>query len=219
MMTTTRAIRGEVQTLLDYLIQAEIALYANPLAEYSGTLTWPLDEVGEFLPNRGSPASTDYRHWLASNQYSAVLSDGALLQLSYGVEGRELTSHRLAYVPSPFEFDPMLLATEPLVDLFDAHADGHTSTVVMKTTVRFDFDRSAAREGHPASHLTINVPSCRVACAAPLRVGQFVSFIFRHFYPELWHAHPFFDGLPKAGWGDKTVTDSEMRGVHLMWPT
>ena len=167
-MTTARAVQTDVQNLLDYLLESEGALYTNPVVNQLGRVSWRPGKTGlEFLPSRTLPTASDYRHWLEAGSYSAVLSDGALLQITYEFEGHQLVAHRLAYVPCPFEVEPDLLASEPLLEVYDLHAGGHVHSVVLGTVIRFDFDRRSARRGHSASHLTINGPSCRIPCAAP----------------------------------------------------
>lgn len=218
-MTTARTVETDVRNFLDYLLDSEVALYTNPVVNQRGRVSWRLGNQGaEFLPNRRLPAASDYRHWLEAGAYSAVLSDGALLQMTYEFEGHQLVAHRLAYVPCPFDVEPDLLASEPLVEVYDLHAEGHAHSVVLGTVVRFDFDRSSARRGHSASHLTINGPTCRIPCAAPVRVGQFSDFVFRHFYPSVAAAHPYLLSAA-ATWGERTVTDEESGRLHMSWRT
>jgi hypothetical protein len=106
---------------------------------------------------------------------------------------------------------------DPLLDVFDLYADSHTRDVVLDTVVRFDYDPDNAAPGHPAVHMTINATHCRIACAAPMRVGQFADFIFRHFYPEIWELHPYFSRLPRSDFGERTVTQEEAERVHVAW--
>ena len=218
-MVTSRVIKAEVEGVLDYLVESEIALHVNTVSNELGSVSWRrFGSAERFLPNRGRPSTSDYRGWLVAGDYSAVLYDGALIQLTYQVDGAMLTTHRLAYVPPPFHMDVDMLQSFPLVDVFDLYAQGSTTDVVLSTVLRFDFDSAAAREGHPASHLTLNHPDCRIACIAPVRVGLFFEFVFRHFYYSLWRAHPFFGGLPKSGWGRVSATEGERQGIHMSWP-
>ena len=179
-MVTPRAIRTEIENALAYLIGAEIALYTNPVIDEHGRVTWrSARPVGKFMRGRALPTALDYRHWIDVGAYSALLMDGSLLQLSYDFAGNDLVGHRLAYVPCPFNVDRDLLELEPPVDVFDLYAGGHTSEVILRTVIRFDFDLESTRPEHPATHLTINSPDCRIGCVAPLGVGRFIDFIFR----------------------------------------
>lgn len=220
-MTTTvltgRVIRSEIENVLAYLLDVGIAVYTNTVREENGVVTWHRTVCAPFLVQRQRPTSLDYRNWLWCSDYSAILFDGSLIQISYEVVAGSLAAHRLAYIPCPFEFDRRLLREEPLLDVFDLYAAGSTSDVVLRSLVRFDFDPVNATPGHPASHLSINATECRIACVAPLRLGQFLDFILRHFYPTLWGLHPYFEKLPTRGWGGMTVTPVERQRPHLMW--
>jgi hypothetical protein len=218
MTLTARKVLTELQNLLDYAITNEIAIFANPIRFSGSTVAWhPYNPSERFLLKRDASDTLEYRHWIETGEFTAMLFDGALLQISYDVAGGNLVGHRLAYVPAPFAWDQELLVTEPFVEVFDMYAAGHTSTVILNTQVRFDFDPGSAGESHPSVHLTINGADCRIACTAPVRIGQFTSFIFRNFYPTIWRSHPYFRRLPTTGWGLKTISDDEELVPHLSW--
>jgi len=187
---TISALTFELQALLDYLNETGLALYVNSILYSAERVTWAPWQpgVGLIANQRQHPRISDYRGWIEAGMYSAMLSDGALLQVTYEFDDGEVSKHRLAFVPSPFAMDPELLKIEAAVDVLDVYLAGDTSEVSMVSTVRFDFDQAAATEEHPHSHLTFNSTSCRIPCAAPLRLGHFVEFVYRNFYPEAWGA-------------------------------
>src|SRR5947209_6508147 len=122
MTLTRRATRDELDNFLSYLIDSEIALHANPVAIFGGRVTWAgLARRREFLPVRNESLGT-YRAWLESGAYSALLFDGALLQLSYDFAGNQLIGHRLAWIPCPLGLDQDLLQSEPALEVFDLYA-------------------------------------------------------------------------------------------------
>ena len=217
-MKTSRAIRTEVAGFLGYLIENDVALYANPVVDDGGRIGWPRrTDAPRFLDKREAPTISDYRWWLSNEAYSAVLHDGALVQITYEFDGRALVRHRLAYVPCPFKMRDEDLRSEPLVDLFDLYAEGTTSSVLLGAPVRFDYDAARTAPQHPATHLTVNSVHCRVPCTAPMRLGVFVDFVFRHFYPEIWAQHAHLQTLSKDGFGAVTITEEEGTRVHIMW--
>ena len=57
----------------------------------------------------------------------AILFDGSLIQISYDFDYSELVGHRLLYFPCPFDLDPELLQTLPLVDVIDFYRDGEAA--------------------------------------------------------------------------------------------
>lgn len=217
MTQTSRAVRDELDSLLLYLLDAEIALYVNPVVQEEGRVTWRgLGAGGEFLPIRESESIAAYRAWIEMGAYSALLSDGALLQMTYEFSGHDLVGHRLAWVPCPFNVDRDLLQTAPPVDVFDLYA-GESKNVFLRSAVRFDFDVGRAAPDHPAVHLSLNASHCRIACAAPLRVGHFVEFVFRNFYPATWRAHPYLGRMSKRRWCPHLITEDQVERLHVSW--
>jgi hypothetical protein len=217
MAASSRLVRSEVDALMSYLIETEIALHANPVSNRSGRISWYPFATGEFLEQRDDTSLLQYRAWLENGTYSAVLFDGALLQITYDFAASDLVAHRLVYVPCPFDLDTDLLQREPHVDVFDLYAAGPAHDVQLRGTIRFDFDAERAGDDHPAAHLTFNSPGCRIACAAPLRLGHFIEFVFRNFYPDLWLEHAYLGTFSRVPWGPATVTDAEARGLHMAW--
>jgi hypothetical protein len=213
---TSRAAATELRNTLDYLLNESIAIFVNPIIQSPGWVSWPEKTNEPFLLDRSVPSCRDYRNWIRNGMYSAILFDGSLLQCSYRYGGPILVGHRLSWVPAPFTFDAEDLLTESIVDLLDLHLDGRPNDVVLRTPVRFDFDSEAAKPGHPASHLTLNFATCRIACRAPVRLGRFLEFVFGHFYPDIWAGHPYLQSLPRDG-DQATLSDDERAGVHLAW--
>ena len=145
-------------------------------------------------PNRVS----SYIRQVKERQYTCVLSDGSLLQLTYEFTWNSLTRHRLCYFPCPVVIlegelqpaDDLIEIVELLLeDGLPKQGNGNNEDeerLALRTPVRFDFDSVAARAGHPSSHCTLNGSGCRIPVFGPLSIGDFVSFVFKHFYPELW---------------------------------
>jgi hypothetical protein len=218
MKPTSRAVRDELDNFLTYLLRSEIALFINTVAVDGSRVSWhSFHKEANFLAHRGHPSIADYRRWIENGAYSAVLFDGSLLQITFDVDGQGITGHRLAYVPAPFAMDLELLQAEPLAEVIDMYAAGPTSDVILHAALRFDYDPNAAAPGHPAAHFTVNSTECRIACAAPLRLGHFANFVFRNFYPALWTANPYLHGLSRKDWGQRTVTNEETNHIHLHW--
>ncbi|MFE7706442.1 DUF2290 domain-containing protein [Streptomyces sp. NPDC057486] len=101
-MTTTRTVSEEVRNLLDYLLNAEIAAYTNTVCVSGTRVSWHATDPGiPFLVSRGDPTLQDYQRWAQAGAYSALLLDGALLQITYDIEAGEIAGHRLACIPLP----------------------------------------------------------------------------------------------------------------------
>lgn len=227
-MTTSRDLQASIQNLLDYLANAEIALVTSVTTDtphkfahrtnVGRRVTWASSHGSEGeLFRQVEPTVGEYLDWVEHAAYSAMLFDGSLLQLTFDVEGGELVGHRLAYVPCPFNLDPTLLLTEPMVDLLRLYAGQTTTEVRIRTTVRFDFDPANQALGHPASHVSFNFSHCRIACATALSLGHFIAFIFYNFYPELWLGHKYLRELPRARLAVRTISTAEELAPHVTW--
>ena len=216
-MTTVRAIRDQIRNALDYLRDAELALFTTEVSVGPTLVSWhPLHRDGALIESFEHPTIDQYVTWLASGDYSALLYDGSLIQLSYEVEDGEVSRHRLAYFPCPYDLDRALLKEGlPAADIVEFYRD---SDAALRSPIRFDFDRRAAVHGHPASHFTINGIDCRIACAAPLHVMRFLDFIFRHFHVQLHAVHrPFFATAHALHIGPASLEDDDRRQVHFAW--
>jgi hypothetical protein len=217
-VTTTRSVRDEVKNVLDYLVDAELVLYANEVSMQNVRVSWHAhNPAAEFMTTRQHATLEQYLQWVLDGSYSAILLDASLLQITYDIADGEIIGHRLAYVPCPFIVDQTLLEEgNPIADivsLYDNLAD-----VALRSPVRFDYDPLAATSSHPAAHLTINSTDCRIACVAPMHVHRFVDFIYRHFYPRLWNAHRRF--FAEAAWrhlGDRVLDDEDRTSPHVTW--
>jgi hypothetical protein len=218
MKASTNSIKIELDGLLDYLLASAIAIYTQPVITSGVYVSWPAGGHSEpFLIRRGIPSTRDYKHWVENSYYNAILFDGSLLQVTYKVEDGSIVMHRLCYVPFPFDADRELLKTEPILDVLDLYCESSMQDAALRTSVRFDFDLSAARDDHPAAHLTINTPVCRVGCVGPVCLRHFVDFVFRNFYPELWVVHPFLANLPRRALGEPTLTTDQASRIHVFW--
>lgn len=124
-----------------------------------------------------------YRQLDESKAFNFRMLDGALVQLLYDFDEASLSSHRLAYFPSPslepFQNDP------ELYELDEVYADIIKKNVV-PFPIRFDYSSDAGKHidvHHPKSHLTLGqYQNCRMPVCSPLSPVTFIKFILRNFY-------------------------------------
>src|SRR5438477_9395686 len=205
-----RALHDDIQNALDFLLEAELALYTNAVSVTPTRLSWhDFGSLDRFLIGRSYTTVEQYLAWVRAGAYSALLRDGSLLQLTYDVKDGVIAGHRLAYVPCPVVVDQELLREgEPLADVVPLYLDAGAPGLTMRSPVRFDFDPAVARPGHPAAHFSINSADCRVACVAPVHPYRFIDFIFRHFYPAFRRVHEsWFEPAARRHLGSRVITD------------
>lgn len=138
-----------------------------------------------------------YTDFVRNRVFSVKLLDGALVQMTYAFDGRNLTKHRLAFLASPHltRFDE-----DPVRYLDDERYAHILSRDVDPICIRFDYDHSDNRHKevlHPKSHLTIGgYEHCRVPVSSPLTPLGFVRFVLRSFYSTT--EDDFAAGLPSS---------------------
>jgi hypothetical protein len=147
--------------------------------------------------------------------YSAVLFDGAILQISYDFERHGVVGHRLCYYPCPFDIDEDLLREEPLVDVIDLHRNSLQSQTHLRSPCRFDYDENNLSATHPTVHLHIIRAHCRWPVTHPINLGEFINFVFRHFYPQIWAVHSFLRNWPSERVGRRTIGPAEEIEMHV----
>ena len=221
-MATPAKIRGEVDSLLRLLIDNNIALYISRVVmrkqeTSSIRVTWPSRSQNWRL-GFGKPFGSidEYFAWLENGEYSAILFDGSMLQISFDFRWGDLIAHRLVYYPCPIELsneEQMLLRELPVVEVIDAYA-GALDRFRTKSPIRFDFDAEAGTSAHPASHMTMLTNDCRLPVYGPLSLGHFVTFVFRNFYPRLCERHKFVREWP-ARVERQTIEPSDQHHLHI----
>jgi hypothetical protein len=218
-MTTPKAIATQLRNLMNLLLNSEIALAINPIVEYGSLrkrVTWhaPLSLAGTMSSSTFATID-EYRNFLSDQMYSAVLLDGALIQMSYDFEGVEVVGHRLCYYPCPFDVDSDLLRTDPFADVIDIYQSSTAARINLRSPCRFDYDEANSGPNHPAVHMHIIAPNCRWAVSRPLSPGDFIRFVFRHFYPKIWAVQPFLQQWPRWRVGRTTLAGVDEAELHV----
>jgi len=216
-MTRREFIRN-IQNLCDALLQADIAVITNPVIENHRPdrvrVTWKPTTVGVPFAKADFASLAEYRSVVARSDFSVVLFDASAIQMSYDFDGDEVIGHRLSFYPCPVDVDQVLVRTEPVVDVVDLFLDDWQNSIRFRSPIRFDYDPDNARDGHPSSHAHFNWNHVRCPLVAPLYPSQFLRFIFRQSYPDVWAQHEWLRDLPKAI-GVRTILNDEEDDLHL----
>ena len=178
------------------LLEAEFALDAkshkiNNLSKTEKSLMWVREDDSSLMIDNPSRIS-DYLSILQRQDYSYLMNDGGVIQIAFVYDSNCISQHRLLYHPCPFPIDlhetyqtgdgPL-----PLVDFItERFLDEPDKNLLLRSPIRFDYAPTMAADFHPASHLTINDPSCHIPVRSPLGFDTFIKFIFENFYIEIW---------------------------------
>ncbi len=218
---TPNRIPNDIRNVLEWLIEKALAQFIQPYREFhsndgrlrvcaEGTIA-----VQAALKAHPFGSIAEYRGFVESEAYSAILRDGSLLHLSYDFRDSKVIGHRLLYYPCPFVIDPEF-SDEPILDVLE-YCCNDLDVFRLRSPVRFDFDQLRAEPGHPASHVHFQHEECRMPVIAPLSVGRFVEFVFRNFYPHWWAEHEFLRDFRKPPVISSLNAD-ERRHFHLACP-
>lgn len=144
-------------------------------------VTWGND--GYILKDNNFASLAEYISLVENRQYSALLSGGDLLQISFTTNRDSVVKHRLCWYPCPVNISRDAIENSSVVDailevMSNADLDGFHS----KSPIRFDFDPNGATEEHPEVHLHMISEDCRIAVKGPLCLKRFTDFVIKHFY-------------------------------------
>ncbi len=190
----------------------------RPLGEARVALTWSTepDDVG-LRAGRILGTLDEYRQLVKRRQFVALLFDASLLQFKCVYRRSELIYHRFCYYPCPITVDRELLQDMPILDVWEGLLPSDfLEQVRLLAPIRFDFDVDAANDVHPASHMTVINPDCRIPVVSPLGWKQFLRFVFSSFYPDTWRDQDWLRELSSEGLAG-TITDEEALDLHLSY--
>lgn len=217
---TSKQIATQIRNLLRSLVDAEIAVVIQPVAEEKvmgrTRVTWsPPAFLKRALVTSKFATVEEYSSFIEDALYSAILYDGSLLQISYDFVGPDLVGHRLCYYPCPFDIDQELIQSEPIGDVIEYYRASKDVVVNLRSPCRFDYDLANVAVGHAAVHLHVISPNCRWPVTHPITVGDFVRFVFRRFYPNMWAVHEFLREFPLGEPRKRTIAVEEESDLHV----
>ncbi len=216
-MTNYRDIHRQINTITQKLISVGLSVKQKPplcnsIGRNSYEISYPgMQDLSIVLKN--VEYSEMYRELDKHGNYNIKMIDGALLQLLYTYNKSELSSHRLAFFPSPFLYD---FQNEPeLYETDEIYADIIAKNI-LPVPIRFDYDPGNFQElDHPRCHLTLGqFKNCRIPVCSPITPSAFISFILRSFYNTA--SKKFTDELNfSSNLFDESITLAEKKLLHL----
>jgi hypothetical protein len=187
-----------ITTFFTKLLEDGHALTANvhrvvPMGNHENLIAWSTLASTAWRPMKSAQGTyEEYAFILRSQQFSAVLNDGGILQVSFLYRREKIAGHRLCYYPCPILFRREELEGLQIEDFLEMlGANDVLARVRTRPALRFEYDPERSSVNHPASHLHMAFPQCRIPVSAPISFGQFTGFILRNFYPEVWGSAEF----------------------------
>jgi hypothetical protein len=167
----------------------------------------------------GNPARVqDYVNLVTSREYSYLMHDGGVIQVAYTFDRDRIERHRLVYYPCPFQITRRDTSFDGgLLDLIsEQFLPSIEENLLLRSPIRFDYAPEAAADYHPASHLTVNDPSCRIPARAPLHFDTFIRFILENFYFDALQEEAIARELTFKN-EDECLSQHDRRRVYLQW--
>lgn len=216
-MTNYRSIHSQIHTITQKLIVVGLSARqkfpsCNCIGRDSYEIAYPgMRDLSVVLKN--IEYAEVYQELDNSENYNIKMIDGALIQLLYTYKGSILSSHRLAFFPSPllhnFENEPELYEEDEI------YADIIAKNI-LPVPVRFDYDPENYQElDHPKCHLTLGqFKNCRIPVCSPITPSVFIAFILRSFYNTAFRKFTNELNLASSLF-DETISPIEKKIMHL----
>jgi len=216
-MTDYRSIHSQINTITQRLISVGLSVRqkfpsCSSIGRDSYEIAYPgMRDLSVVL--RNVEYTEVYQELDNSENYNVKMIDGALLQLLYTYKNSNLSSHRLAFFPSPFLHD---FQNEPEIYEEDEIYADIIAKNILPVPVRFDYDPDNYEElDHPKCHLTLGqFKNCRIPVCSPITPSVFIAFILRSFYNTAFKK--FTDDLNfSSNLFDETIAPTEKKIIHL----
>jgi hypothetical protein len=175
-------------------------------------VTWGND--GYVLKDNSFASLDEYCSLIESRQYSMLLSDGSMLQISYKLDRQDIVGHRLCWYPSPIDLDEEAYSYRIIDNILDRMASGDTSSFRARGPLRFDFAPEQAHEEHPETHLHLGHEECRIPVKSSLSIKSFMTFIVENFYPDVLANNSLHSNCADWFTGD-SLTEKQRFKHHL----
>lgn len=210
-------VRKEHFNVLHALFSEGFAVEINqPIIQRSGDsifVTWSTSSTGQ-NPLYTEATLNEYERLVRERQYSALLFDNSIIQMSVEFQERQLKKVRLVYFPCPIESFHIDMSELSILDYLEmTNEKDFRKDITLNGPLRFDYDETAKSDNHPAAHFTIIRNTCRIPTYAPISCGHFLHFIIEQFYPN-WQHRTAISAIPCTH-NDRVIKDIHLRKMHF----
>ena len=218
-MKVNKYITKQIKNITTSLIGTSFLIEHNHVSDKNGVITWEgFRDISFSLKN----VSYDeiYFESLKERAFNFKLIDGALIQLMYECDDKEIIKHRLTFYPKPnierFQdnpqgFEETHFGNKLFSDIYNRK--------VIAFPIRFDFDLDESKyveHDHSFSHLTLgNYKNCRIPVSKPVTPCKFILFILRSFYFDRFKVFYTNDSFKCDLSMDSLLTKDETEHLHL----
>jgi hypothetical protein len=156
-----------------------------------------------------------YLETIRQDRLSWLLFDASIIQIWYRRRGDRVAAHRYCYIPAPFDLDLRREASDfQVTELIEGSSVNDPFNQTRRTVLRFEYEPEAQASNHPAAHLHLNTPGCRIPMRSAISIREFIHFLLRFLYSETFDAREL---ARLAFSGASTLSVEEERGFHINW--
>ncbi|MCA1867620.1 DUF2290 domain-containing protein [Agrobacterium genomosp. 3] len=161
----------------------------------------------------------EYLRCLREGDYSLLLNDGGLLQVSLDFRSDTVIASRFCYIPCSIKFDLDELRMDeelyPIEDfILELPGEELLSRLCIRPPFRFEHDPVNASEKHALNHVHIGKTATRIPVSAAMCWDHFARFVFSNFYSETFpHISPLLR-FP-VPYREKTISEPHGQEVHF----
>ena len=204
-MNKELAIKNNITNTLKLLKEKGLLITYNNVVSnnnVNGTLlTWPNHKSNRLNCGKKFLSLEQYFYFLENRAYTCLLKDYSIIRACYTIKKGKVLESNLLWWPSPIPNIEKILITDDNIcnyrDLVNQQlSDIGNLPIVMRTPIRFDYDSKVSNENHPYSHVHFNNSECRLCVNKIIDFNEFISFIYKNFYPEIYSEYKFWNKLP-----------------------
>lgn len=225
---TAPAVRQQLSDFCELLLEKDVALQiqAHKVENLSGQISrvcWVSNNSDHAWMRSEDIEFAEYIAILRAGDFSVLLMDGGIIQISVHFKGKNVIRHRLVYIPCPVQFsreelvdfDEGIIPLDDFIDNLDELELRERLRV--RSPLRFEYDPDQQAPLHPSSHLHLGKSACRIPVSGPVSIWHFMRFVFFNFYrQDLESLSLLTAARPKSL--PRTISPDELREMHVAMP-
>lgn len=166
---------------------------------------------------------SEYLRCLRTGDYSLLLNDGSLIQVSSDFRGSEVVASRFCYIPCLVKFDLSEIRIDdeifPVEDfILELSATELLDRLCLRPPFRFELDPENKKEDHALNHVHMGKSASRVPVSAAMCWDQFARFVLSNFHPDVFEQVSHLLKFPTA-YRRRTIADHHGLELHFSFNT
>lgn len=190
----------------------------RPLGHNSHSVMWTPTQERDFRRTNDLDLR-EYLDCIRCGDFSLLLIDGGLIQVSAKFRANEMFESRFYYIPCPVRFEKAELQVGdeiyPLEDFIEElPPDDLKDRLCIRAPFRFELDPANEGDDHPKNHVHIGPSSSHIPVALSMCWNSFSRFIFKNYYALHF---PMVENLLRhpSVYREPTITAADSYELHM----